>query len=64
MMRFFLTLISLLFLFSIGVFAQPGNPPPEVNRVPISGIEILLVAGSLLGLKKIWRSGNKTTDIK
>jgi len=31
-------------------FAQPGDPPPPV---PITGIEILLLLGGVLGIKRI-----------
>lgn len=41
-----------------------GTPPPDPggnphNPVPISGIEILLVAGGMLGLRKIRQSKNQ-----
>jgi LPXTG-motif cell wall-anchored protein len=43
------TLVS----FSIAV-AQPGDPGGDPdNPVPISGIELLIAAGALLGFKKI-----------
>jgi hypothetical protein len=36
---------------SLNVLAQPGDPPPP--DVPITGIEILIGLGGLLGVKKI-----------
>lgn len=46
------------------VYAQPGGDPcpfPPCNPdVPISGIEILLAAGGLLGVKKILDSVRKS----
>ncbi len=53
-----------LTLFSVVVYAQAGGGippgPPPANPVPISGIEILLGAGALLGAKRYWngRKGN------
>ncbi|MCU0420813.1 MAG: hypothetical protein MUC38_14260 [Cyclobacteriaceae bacterium] len=38
-------------------FGQPG-PPPDPD-VPISGIELLLLAGGALGLKKYFSSEKK-----
>jgi hypothetical protein len=54
---FFLLVITLVILV-IPVYAQPGggNPcpfPPCNPDVPISGIEVLLVAGGVLGVKRI-----------
>ena len=51
------TLVLCLFFFSmISLFAQPGNPPDPgaSNPVPIAGIEYLIVAGALFGVKKIY----------
>lgn len=53
------TLIILLFIFCSAVtFAQPTIPddPPSAEPVPISGIEILLIAGAALGIKKLRRT--------
>jgi hypothetical protein len=47
--RFWLFLVVLLSSISPAAFAQPGDPPP----VPITGIEILLMAGSALGIKRL-----------
>lgn len=45
------------FLFIAGLdqaaFAQPGNP--DDPEVPITGIEWLLVGGSLFGARKIYQ---------
>ena len=45
---------SCLFVFfmasSLDALAQPGDPPPPS---PITGIEILVAMGGLLGIKKI-----------
>ncbi len=43
-----LTVLSFI-LLSFKVEAQPGPPPP--NPVPNTGIEILIGAGALLGVK-------------
>lgn len=46
---------------SISLLAQPGpgNPPPP-NPVPINGVELLLGAGALLGMKKLWDQRKKS----
>lgn len=35
------------------VEAQPGDPPTPNENVPIGGIEVLLLSGGLLGIKKL-----------
>lgn len=47
--RFILS--TLLCLLVIGVWAQPGDPSSDPD-VPITGIEILIALGGVLGLKK------------
>lgn len=41
-----------LTLFTLSVYAQPGDPSTDPD-VPITGIEILLSLGALLGIKKL-----------
>jgi hypothetical protein len=49
------TLIILFNLSPVVLFAQPGHP-----KVPIDGgIGILIAAGALLGVKKLFGSGKK-----
>jgi hypothetical protein len=38
---------------STATLAQPGDPTNPDNQVPIGGIEILIVSGSIYGVKKI-----------
>jgi hypothetical protein len=45
-------IIVVLFLSCLMLNAQPLPPPPP-NPVPISGIEILVGAGALLGMRKL-----------
>lgn len=45
-------LIALLF-FCAPLLAQPGDPGGDPD-VPISGIEVLIGAGALLGVKKMY----------
>jgi hypothetical protein len=46
--------LCLFWLVSTSVGAQPGPPPPDPGEpVPISGIEVLLGAGALLGGRQI-----------
>jgi hypothetical protein len=52
----------LIFCFCVvsisSVFAQPGDPGGDPD-VPITGIEILIGAGGVLGLKKAWENRKK-----
>jgi hypothetical protein len=57
MRTFFCFLILYLGANVIG-FAQPGDPGGDPD-VPISGIEILIVAGGLLGVRKYFKTRNK-----
>ncbi|HEY0654542.1 MAG TPA: hypothetical protein VGD65_15505 [Chryseosolibacter sp.] len=46
-------------LFASSAFGQPGSNPgggTKPGTVPISGIEILIAIGGLVGLKKIFDS--------
>ena len=48
--------IAGLLLLSFCAMAQPGPPPPPGDGdAPIGGIEILLVAGAALGIKKLYK---------
>ena len=55
--RVIITLIVIL--FSTVLMAQPGDPNVDTD-VPISGIEILLAAGGLAGLRKWYVSRKKS----
>jgi hypothetical protein len=51
--------VSIMMLFSLIAVAQPCGPPPltpcpppPANPVPIHGIEFLLGAGAILGVKR------------
>jgi len=48
-------LMGLVFVFAgLMGYAQPTPPgPPPPNPVPISGIEILVGVGALLGVKRL-----------
>lgn len=46
-------LTTLLLGISLYGFSQPGDPGGGDPDVPIGGIEILLAAGGLLGLRSI-----------
>lgn len=44
----------IIFFCSFTAYAQPGNPGGDPdNPVPITGIEWLLGAGALLGIKRL-----------
>ena len=52
-----LTVLVFVVISSFALKAQPIPPdPPPPNPVPISGIEILLGAGALLGAKRFLNS--------
>ena len=52
-----------LFMFcSTLVAAQPGNPGGGGPPVPISGIEILIGAGGLYGVRKLMKKKNQSDN--
>ncbi len=51
-------LIFFLLLFSVTLWAQPGDPAGDPD-VPITGIEWLLAAGAALGIKRFLNSRKK-----
>lgn len=55
MKMFRVCLTGFLFFACLGIgTAQPGDPPPPHGQpVPISGIELLIGAGALLGAGKL-----------
>ena len=49
--------ITLLIFMAVAASAQPNIPPdPPSAAVPLSGLEILLLAGGALGVKKLWNA--------
>lgn len=55
-------ILVLFFMMAVStVFSQPGagDPGTKPGTVPITGIEILLAVGGLLGAKKIFDSRKK-----
>jgi hypothetical protein len=57
-------LLVLIFIFAVSLaVAQPGGgPPPDPGEpLPITGIEILLGLGCLLGIKRLRDIRNKDT---
>jgi hypothetical protein len=50
----FLAAFILIQLTSFVLLAQPGPPPPDPgDPVPISFIEVLLVSGAAVGVRKL-----------
>ena len=67
MRSIFLTFLGcclfILFMASpLNVFGQPGDPTPDPDTVPITGIEILIGLGGLMGVKKIRDLTKKKPD--
>ncbi len=56
--RFVVALIILIVSSFGAAIAQPGDPGGNPD-VPITGIEILIGAGGVLGLKKAWDNRKK-----
>lgn len=60
-MKYFLIGLTICFLLlSITVLAQPGGGgpcpnPPCTPPIPIGGVELLLIAGAALGVRKLTR---------
>ena len=55
--------LALSFLMCVSacvLYAQPGDPGPDPDVVPITGIEILIGAGGALGLKKLLNKRKKS----
>jgi len=47
-------LLLILFFSTINLWAQPGDPGGGGNPTPITGIEILLGVGGLLGMRHLY----------
>ena len=56
-----LIFIAILFFLPGFIFAQPGDPGGDPD-VPITGIEILLAAGGVLGIKRIMGFNRKSKN--
>ena len=55
--------LFVLFMASpLNVFAQPGDPTPDPDTVPITGIEILVGLGGLMGIRKMRDLRKKKPD--
>ena len=61
-MRLVLLSIKLILFTSIVGFAQPNLPPPDPDRVPISGIEYLLVGGGAYGIYRVSKKKKKNNE--
>ena len=55
----FIFLSLLLLTVEFSVYSQPTDPAGDPD-IPISGIEILLAAGALFGVKKLLGRGRKS----
>jgi hypothetical protein len=57
-MRKLFLVLSIVFISSLTLSAQPGNPQVEDpdEQVPITGIEWLIAGGCAIGLKKFLSS--------
>ena len=55
--KYFMIFFLVLLLCSIWqvTSAQPGDPGGDPDRVPISGIEWLLIGGGIFGARKIYQ---------
>lgn len=58
--RFIFTL-SLLLVIGVISYAQPGDPGGDPD-VPISGIELLIGAGGLYGVRKLMKKRNPSDN--
>lgn len=61
-MKFHFITIILILLTSIFVGAQPNNPPQNPERVPITGIEYLLIGGGAYGIYRLSKTKKKNND--
>lgn len=53
--RFLTVLIGFCLFFTTTLLAQPGDPGGDPD-VPISGVEILLALGGVLGIRRLFIS--------
>ena len=60
--KFFYVLVILCTLMGTQAFGQPENPAVDPDTVPITGLELLLGAGALLGVKRLL--GKKKENIQ
>lgn len=54
----FLSLKIVLFSTVLGI-GQPNNPPPLPDRVPITGVELLLIGGGAYGVYRFSKRKKK-----
>jgi len=54
-------LLILVLCLPLFVLAQPGDPGGDPD-VPITGIELLLAMGGLLGLRKLFMNSKKENN--
>lgn len=60
-MRILLSLLFLLMTVSLS-FAQPGDPGGGGNPTPISGLEILIGGGAVIGIRKYLQRNKSGKD--
>lgn len=60
--KFILIAVVLLIFPLAWASAQPGDPGNGPPGVPLGGLEYLLGAGALYGIKKIYDARKKKTD--
>lgn len=61
-MKIFLSILYISFFVILDTYAQPGGGGPGGGGdpgIPIGGIELLLLAGAALGVKKIAGNNKK-----
>lgn len=61
-MRIVLLTLKIILFSSVLGFAQPNNPPPDPDRVPITGLEYLAVAGAAYGIHRLTKKKNKSNQ--
>jgi hypothetical protein len=61
-MRIVLLSLKIVLFSTVLGFGQPQNPPPLPERVPITGVELLLISGGAYGVYRFSKKRKKNNE--